>query len=98
MSVQRSEGRGRAGRGGVGWGGAGGGGGGGLHLSSSVQRTLYLIQLRYFFTTIRQHLKQRSIQLIRSVALTKTRNSITVMENTLIQDQKSWVPSPLTNV
>lgn len=29
-----------------------------------------LIQLQYFFTTIRQHLK--SIQLIRSVTLTKT--------------------------
>lgn len=40
MSVQRSEGRGRAGRGGVGWGGAGGQGGGITFIIFCSQNTL----------------------------------------------------------
>lgn len=72
--------------------------GGKLHLLSSAHRTPHLIQLQNFFTTIRQHLKQRSIQLIRLLwlALTKT-NSSTVMKNTLNLEPNVLGSSPLTN-
>ena len=65
---------------------------------SSAHRTLSFVQLQSFFTTIRQYLKQRSIQLIRSVALTKINNSCTVIENMLNLEPKILGSSPLTNV